>query len=136
MSLGLQVAEGRTAHLERGGLLVHPDRPFLSATPDYIDKRGDSNTLLVELKSWSEHPDSLPEETEWQVVMQLAISAATFASDAASLGAVVFAVYPDQRDGPPSLYYVEWDLQAQRLWQHTILPMSTKFYLEVRATWA
>jgi hypothetical protein len=50
------------------GLLVHPQHPWLAASPDRVLSLGDGRTALLEVKCYSQHPgDFLPHDVWLQV---------------------------------------------------------------------
>lgn len=112
--------------LLRGGLLVHPSHPYLAASLDYLQTVPD--VCIVEIKSWQTIPETLPSETEWQVVMQLAIAAASPLIDwkGGEPKAVVVAA---SDNAELHMYPVPWDAAAKQLWNIKMLPKAHNFYL-------
>lgn len=131
----LQEKTGEAVVLQRGGLLVDPRSPWLSASPDYVWEGGGGAVTLVELKSWREVPpeDALPATVRWQVVMQMGIAAATIAAASAAAGTLRAIVYvvPVAAGAEPGVWELPWS-KWRRVWEHTIRPQATMFYLTVR----
>ena len=116
--------------MEKGGTIVHAERPYLSASLDYL-QRGPTGALMsiVEIKSWTELPSVLPQGTWHQAVTQLAISIKSTAVDwgEAEPLVTVFAAKPGTEDA--LTYLVRWDEESRQEFEYQIAPKAHRFFM-------
>ena len=96
------------------GFYIHPEHPYIGASPDRLLYRADGAAGVLEVKCYSKLPDALPESVKLQVMTQLACQPETANWQFAD---VFFWTSAGSK-----LFTVEWDAAAKLYWQEHMLP--------------
>lgn len=116
--------------LKKGGLLIHPKHPWLGASLDYyiVDPSTGQVLEIVEVKSWSRIPESIPIETQAQVATQLAISKESDLFDWGSEIPKAVVVVGSPNNDQISIVSFHFNKELTENWEEQLLPKAFFYY--------